>query len=83
MKCCLDSELFSDLNSANQNNIYSLLADWLSVAKPTIEQRISRYATDEIHFNLMAIISDRITQAEQKIQLLTEVSLFRVGGSLL
>lgn len=51
------------------------VADWLSVAKPTIEQRISRYAADEIHFNLMAIISDKITQAEQKIQLLTEVSL--------
>jgi len=50
-------------------------SDWLSVAKPTIEQRISRYATDEIHFNLMAIISDRITQAEQKIQLLTEAGM--------
>ena len=56
--------MFSDLSEANQNHVYLLVADWLSVAKPTIEQRISRYATDEIHFNLMAIISDRITQAE-------------------
>lgn len=52
---------------------YILTADWLTVAKPVIEQRISKYAADEIHFNLMAIISDRIIQAQQKIDLLTEV----------
>lgn len=51
--------------------------DWLAMAKPTIEQRISRYATDEIHFNLMALISDRIQLAESKISHMKEV------GSLL
>ncbi|XP_022110846.1 ubiquitin carboxyl-terminal hydrolase isozyme L5-like [Acanthaster planci] len=33
--------------------------DWLKTVKPAIEQRIKKYSAGEIHFNLMAIISDR------------------------
>ena len=57
---------------------FYIVGDWLTVAKPVIEQRISRYAADEIHFNLMAIVSDKIIQAEQKIQVLTEVSCLSI-----
>jgi len=32
---------------------------WIELARPVIEKRINRYADGEIHFNLMAIISDR------------------------
>ncbi|XP_067940720.1 ubiquitin carboxyl-terminal hydrolase isozyme L5-like [Watersipora subatra] len=49
--------------------------DWLSVAKPVIEQRIGRYAADEIHFNLMALVSDRLVQAERKIELLKQAGM--------
>ncbi|UYV82619.1 UCHL5 [Cordylochernes scorpioides] len=33
--------------------------DWLEVARPVIERRMQRYNEGEIHFNLMAIVSDR------------------------
>ncbi|XP_058061700.1 ubiquitin carboxyl-terminal hydrolase isozyme L5 [Anopheles bellator] len=33
--------------------------DWLKVVRPIIEKRIQRYNEGEIHFNLMAIVSDR------------------------
>lgn len=32
--------------------------DWLNVVRPVIEKRIQKYSADEIHFNLMAIVSD-------------------------
>uniref|UniRef100_A0A915L016 Ubiquitin carboxyl-terminal hydrolase n=1 Tax=Romanomermis culicivorax TaxID=13658 RepID=A0A915L016_ROMCU len=34
-------------------------ADWIEVVRPEIEKRIQRYIAGEIHFNLMAVISDR------------------------
>lgn len=33
--------------------------EWLNVARPIIEKRIEKYSEGEIHFNLMAIVSDR------------------------
>lgn len=33
--------------------------DWISTARPHIEKRMAKYATGEIHFNLMAVVSDR------------------------
>ena len=33
--------------------------DWLSVARPAIQQRINQYASSEIQFNLMAIVKNR------------------------
>lgn len=47
-------------------------ADWLDVARPAIEQRIKRYSENEIHFNLMALISDRRVQYEKRIAELTK-----------
>jgi ubiquitin carboxyl-terminal hydrolase L5 len=31
---------------------------WLDLARPVIEKRMSKYSADEIHFNLMAVVSD-------------------------
>jgi len=45
--------------------------DWLDLARPIIEERILRYSNDEIHFNLMAIISERKMTYEKGIQELT------------
>lgn len=36
--------------------------DWLDVARPLIEKRIQKYSADEIHFNLMALTTDRLIQ---------------------
>lgn len=33
--------------------------DWIELARPTIEKRMQKYSEGEIHFNLMAIISDK------------------------
>jgi ubiquitin carboxyl-terminal hydrolase L5 len=33
--------------------------DWLDVVRPIIEKRIQKYSEGEIHFNLMAIVSNR------------------------
>ncbi|XP_063244882.1 ubiquitin carboxyl-terminal hydrolase isozyme L5 [Bacillus rossius redtenbacheri] len=41
--------------------------DWLDVVRPIIEKRIKRYNEGEIHFNLMAIVSDRKANYEKKI----------------
>ncbi|XP_074647990.1 ubiquitin carboxyl-terminal hydrolase isozyme L5-like [Tubulanus polymorphus] len=41
--------------------------DWLDFIKPIIEQRIQRYNADEIHFNLMAVVSDRTMIYQRRI----------------
>ncbi|XP_033116448.1 ubiquitin carboxyl-terminal hydrolase isozyme L5-like [Anneissia japonica] len=46
--------------------------DWLKTAKPAIEERISKYNADEIHFNLMAIVSDRKMVYTRELNKLTE-----------
>lgn len=33
--------------------------NWLDVVRPMIEKRIQKYSEGEIHFNLMALVSDR------------------------
>ena len=42
--------------------------DWLDVVRPIIEKRIKKYSEGEIHFNLMAIVSDRKMIYERKIE---------------
>ncbi|XP_071479968.1 ubiquitin carboxyl-terminal hydrolase isozyme L5-like [Diadema antillarum] len=46
--------------------------DWLKTVKPVIEERIRRYSANEIHFNLMALISDRRMIYEKEISRLQE-----------
>lgn len=43
-------------------------SDWTSVVKPIIEKRMKRYSEGEIHFNLMAIISDKKMLYERNIE---------------
>jgi len=35
--------------------------------RPVIEKRISRYAAGEIHFNLMAVVGDRLAMLEKRL----------------
>lgn len=46
--------------------------DWLHIVKPIIEERILKYSSDEIHFNLMAIISDKKQTYQKRVQELTK-----------
>ncbi|XP_052091497.1 ubiquitin carboxyl-terminal hydrolase isozyme L5-like [Mytilus californianus] len=48
-------------------------ADWLNLVRPVLEKRMQKYSTDEIHFNLMAVVSDRKTLYEKKILELTSL----------
>lgn len=41
--------------------------DWLNVVRPIIGKRMEKYSEGEIHFNLMAIVSDRQLFYQQKI----------------
>ncbi|XP_056011366.1 ubiquitin carboxyl-terminal hydrolase isozyme L5-like [Ostrea edulis] len=42
--------------------------DWLDVVRPVLEKRMQKYSTDEIHFNLMAIVSDRKALYQKRLK---------------
>ncbi|KAH3765694.1 ubiquitin carboxyl-terminal hydrolase 2 [Pelomyxa schiedti] len=47
--------------------------DWLELVRPVIQKRIDRYASNEIHFNLMAVIKSRkVVFAEEIARLQAE-----------
>ena len=46
--------------------------DWLSKVSPIIQQRMLKYNTGEIHFNLMALVSDKKMQLQKQIDELTK-----------
>jgi len=48
-------------------------SDWLEAVKPVIEKRMQKYSTDEIHFNLMAVVSDRKRTFTNKLKELTTI----------
>lgn len=41
--------------------------DWLDLVRPVLERRINKYSDDEIHFNLMAIVTDRKQVYEKRL----------------
>jgi len=43
-------------------------ADWLDHVRPVIEQRMAKYQTGEIHFNLMAVIQDKLLGYKRQIE---------------
>ncbi|XP_052790500.1 ubiquitin carboxyl-terminal hydrolase isozyme L5-like [Mya arenaria] len=53
--------------------------DWLGLVKPVLEKRMQKYSSDEIHFNLMAIVSDRKMCYEKK---LAELCSLAEGGGM-
>lgn len=46
--------------------------NWLDIVRPVIEKRIQKYSEGEIHFNLMALVSDRQMIYQQKIDKLLQ-----------
>lgn len=42
--------------------------DWVNIVRPIIQKRIDKYSEGEIHFNLMAIVSDRQMVYQQQIE---------------
>lgn len=53
-----------DLGAVDDNQ------NWLDVVRPVIEKRIAKYSEGEIHFNLMAIVSDRQMLCQRQLDLL-------------
>ncbi|CAI2324191.1 unnamed protein product [Caenorhabditis sp. 36 PRJEB53466] len=43
-------------------------ADWLKVIEPVIQKRMEKYSEGEIHFNLMALISDRREKFQEMLR---------------
>jgi len=41
--------------------------DWTEVVRPILTDRIAKYAEGEIHFNLLAIVSDRKAEYEERL----------------
>jgi len=50
-------------------------ADWLDHVRPVIEQRMAKYQTGEIHFNLMAVIQDKLLGYKRQIEALSKAPL--------
>lgn len=46
--------------------------DWLDLAKPIIEARMAKYQAGEVHFNLMALVQDKIIRYTKEMALLSE-----------
>ena len=46
-------------------------ADWLDHVRPVIEQRMAKYQTGEIHFNLMAVIQDKLLGYKRQLDALS------------
>ncbi|KAI8761392.1 ubiquitin carboxyl-terminal hydrolase isozyme L5 [Biomphalaria glabrata] len=47
--------------------------DWLDMVRPIIEKRMHKYSADEIHFNLMAVVSDRKRAYAKRLQELSSL----------
>jgi ubiquitin carboxyl-terminal hydrolase L5 len=48
--------------------------NWLDVVRPVIEKRIQKYSEGEIHFNLMAMVSDRQMLCQRQLDSLLNAS---------
>ena len=53
--------------------------DWLDLARPIIEARMNKYTQGEIHFNLMALVQDKLERLQQKQAILTVRDAFSYG----
>ncbi|VDK46088.1 unnamed protein product [Anisakis simplex] len=49
--------------------------DWLDLVRPIINKRIQKFSDGEIHFNLMAVISDRKMKYQKQLKELTEMGV--------
>ncbi|EFO15265.1 ubiquitin carboxy terminal hydrolase UCH-L5 [Loa loa] len=49
--------------------------DWLDAVRPIINARIRKYSAGEIHFNLMAVISDRKMKYQKRLTELAELTM--------
>lgn len=42
-------------------------SDWIQTARPVIEKRMQQYSADEIQFNLMAVVADKMPMYKRKL----------------
>jgi ubiquitin carboxyl-terminal hydrolase L5 len=49
--------------------------EWTQVVRPVLEKRMMKYSEGEIHFNLMAIVSDKKLTYEKELQALLQVRI--------
>ena len=47
--------------------------EWTEVVRPVLEKRMMKYSEGEIHFNLMAIVSDKKLTFQKELLLLQQV----------
>jgi ubiquitin carboxyl-terminal hydrolase L5 len=47
-------------------------SEWTDVVKPVLEKRMMKYSEGEIHFNLMALVSDKKLTYESELQVLLQ-----------
>jgi len=55
--------------------------EWTNVVQPVLEKRMQKYSQGEIHFNLMALVSDRKEMYERELKNLTEAGMESDGTS--
>lgn len=42
-------------------------ADWTDVVRPVIQRRMQKYSADEVHFNLLAVVTDHVMALQKRL----------------
>lgn len=72
VQCTVSHSAVPLRTSADNDACIGVLQDnWLDVVAPHIQARISKYAANEIRFNLMAVIGDRQLALQQQLDAAT------------
>ena len=69
-------------DNGDANNTATAM-DWISVARDAIQKRLANYSTSEIKFNLMAMVQDKRTYLNERLNALAAIGIEESDPSML